>query len=134
MLDLLLINHGERGRIYQNLGNELTAIEPPLWCRLIAGYVRDRGHRVAILDAEAEQLNASEIAERIGHDKPRLVGLIVYGHQPSASTQQMVGAGAVAAAIKKSSPEQQIVLVGGHVAALPERTIREEAVDFACNS
>jgi radical SAM superfamily enzyme YgiQ (UPF0313 family) len=134
MLDLLLINPGERGRIYQNLGNELTAIEPPLWCRLIAGYVRDRGHRVAILDAEAEQLNASEIAERIGHDKPRLVGLIVYGHQPSASTQQMVGAGAVAAAIKKSSPEQQIVLVGGHVAALPERTIREEAVDFACNS
>ena len=134
MLDLLLINPGERGRIYQNLGNELTAIEPPLWCRLIAGYVRDRGHRVAILDAEAEQLNASEIADRIRRDKPRLVGLIVYGHQPSASTQQMVGAGAVAAAIKKASPEQQIVLVGGHVAALPERTIREEAVDFACNS
>jgi anaerobic magnesium-protoporphyrin IX monomethyl ester cyclase len=98
MLDLLLINPGERGRIYQNLGNELTAIEPPLWCRLIAGYVRDRGHRVAILDAEAEQLNASEIADRIRLDKPRLVGLIVYGHQPSASTQQMVGAGAVAAA------------------------------------
>jgi len=46
----------------------------------------------------------------------------------------MVGAGAVAAAIKKASPGQQIVLVGGHVAALPERTIREEAVDFACNS
>ena len=134
MLDLLLINPGERGRIYQNLGNELTAIEPPLWCRLIAGYVRDRGHRVAILDAEAEQLNASEIAERIRQDKPRLVGLIVYGHQPSASTQQMVGAGAIAAAIKKASPEQQIIVVGGHVAALPERTIREEPVDFACNS
>jgi radical SAM superfamily enzyme YgiQ (UPF0313 family) len=134
MLDLLLINPGERGRIYQNLGNELTAIEPPLWCRLIAGYVRDRGHRVAILDAEAEQLNASDIAERIRQDKPRLVGLIVYGHQPSASTQQMVGAGAIAAAIKKASPEQQIIVVGGHVAALPERTIREEPVDFACNS
>ena len=134
MLDLLLINPGERGRIYQNLGNELTAIEPPLWCRLIAGYVRDRGHRVAILDAEAEQLNASDIADRIRREKPRLVGLIVYGHQPSASTQQMVGAGAIAAAIKKASPEQQIILVGGHVAALPERTIREEAVDFACNS
>src|SRR5438270_14004858 len=134
MLDLLLINPGESGRIYQNLGNELTAIEPPLWCRLIAGYVRDRGHRVAILDAEAEQLNASDIADRIRREKPRLVGLIVYGHQPSASTQQMVGAGAIAAAIKKASPEQQIILVGGHVAALPERTIREEAVDFACNS
>ena len=134
MLDLLLINPSERARIYQNLGNELTAIEPPLWCRLIAGYVRDRGHSVQILDAEAEQLNASEIAERIRAERPRLVGLIVYGHQPSASTQQMVGAGAVAAAIKKASPEQKIIIVGGHVAALPERTMREEPVDFACNS
>ena len=89
MLDLLLINPGERGRIYQNLGNELTAIEPPLWCRLIAGYVRDCGHEAAILDAEAEELSASEIAARIRDEKPRLVGLIVYGHQPSASTQEV---------------------------------------------
>ena len=72
MLDLLLINPGERGRIYQNLGNELTAIEPPLWCRLIAGYVRDRGHSVVILDAEAEELNAAEIAARIQRERPRL--------------------------------------------------------------
>src|SRR5262249_38822324 len=132
MLDLLLINPGERGRIYQNLGSELTAIEPPLWCRLIAGYMRDRGHSVAILDAEAEELSASDIALRIHDEKPRLVGLIVYGHQPSASTQQMVGASAVAAAIKKAFPDQQIIIVGGHVAALPERTLHEECVDFAC--
>jgi radical SAM superfamily enzyme YgiQ (UPF0313 family) len=40
----------------------------------------------------------------------------------------------VAQAIKALDSEQQIMIVGGHVAALPERTLREEALDFACNS
>src|SRR5271169_4993394 len=134
MLDLLLINPGERARIYQDLGNDLTAIEPPLWCRLIAGYARDRGHSVAILDAEAEHLHAAEIAAEVDRRQPRLVGIVAYGHQPSASTQQMVGAGAAAKSIKEIVPEQQIIIVGGHVAALHERTMYEEAVDYACNS
>jgi hypothetical protein len=50
-LDLLLVNPGGRELIYQDLGAELTAIEPPLWCRLIAGYVLDRLRR-ALLDGE----------------------------------------------------------------------------------
>ena len=60
--------------------------------------------------------------------------MIVFGHQPSASTQQMVAAGPTCRAIKDLNPQQPIILVGGHVAALPERTLREEQVDFACNS
>ena len=36
-LDLLLINPGGRETIYQALGADLTAVEPPLWCRLIGG-------------------------------------------------------------------------------------------------
>lgn len=133
-LDLLLINPGERARIYQDLGGDLTAIEPPLWCRLIAAYARDRGHSVAILDAEAEHLGVAEVAAEVRRRQPTLVGLVAFGHQPSASTQQMVGAGAVAHAIKGLAPDQPIIIVGGHIAALPERTIREEAVDYACNS
>ena len=53
-LDLLLINPSGRDAIYQELGADLTAVEPPLWCRLIAGYVRDRNYSVEIIDAEAE--------------------------------------------------------------------------------
>mgnify|MGYP001571082349 CR=1 FL=1 len=37
-LDIVFVNPGGRERIYQELGGEWTAIEPPLWCRLIAGY------------------------------------------------------------------------------------------------
>jgi radical SAM superfamily enzyme YgiQ (UPF0313 family) len=131
-LDLLLIHPGSRDAIYQELGDELTAIEPPLWCGLIATYCRLRGHRVAIIDGEAEGWGPDTIADRVAGLRPRLVGLVVYGHQPSASTQSMPAAGAVCRAIKDRDPHQPVIIVGGHVAALPERTLDEEAVDFVC--
>src|SRR5215469_5842509 len=132
-MDLLLINPGEREQIYQDLGTELSAVEPPLWCRLIAGYITDRGYSVQILDSEAENLGPKKVAAAVAAIKPRLVGVIVFGHQPSASTQQMAGASLLCRAIKQTSPDQPTVIAGGHVAALPEKTLREEAIDFACN-
>jgi len=131
-LDLLLINPGGRELIYQDLGSELSAVEPPLWCRLIAGYIADRGYSVAILDSEAENKGPETVAREVAALRPRLVGMVVFGHQPSASTQQMTGAAPICRAIKQHDPERPIIIVGGHVAALPEQTLREEAVDFAC--
>ncbi|OAN55154.1 B12-binding domain-containing radical SAM protein [Magnetospirillum moscoviense] len=131
-IDVVLINPGGRELVYQQLGNELTAIEPPLWCRLIAGYVRDRGLSVAIIDSEAEGWGPQHVAERVAELAPTLVGMVVFGHQPSASTQMMVGAAEGCRAIKEVLPDTPILIVGGHVSALPERTLREEPVDFAC--
>ena len=85
-LDLLLVNPGGGERIYQELGTDLSAVEPPLWCRLIGGYVRDRGFTVQILDSEALKLGPAAIAEKVLETVPRLVAMIVFGHQPSAST------------------------------------------------
>lgn len=133
-LDLLLINPGGRDKIYQDLGADLTAVEPPLWCRLIAGYVRDRGFSVAIIDSEAEGWGPETVARKVADMRPRLVGMVVFGHQPSASTQQMAGARPACEAIKAIDPDRNIIIVGGHVSALPQRTLEEEAVDFACNS
>lgn len=130
--DLLLINPGGRARIYQDLGTDLTAVEPPLWCRLIGGYVRDRGYSIEILDSEALDLPPAAVAARVKAAKPRLVAMVVFGHQPSASTQQMMAAGDACRAIKQAAPAIPVVIVGGHVSALPERTLAEEAVDFAC--
>ena len=132
-MDLLLINPGSREIIYQDLGADFSAIEPPLWCRLIAGYVGDRGYSVQILDSEAEGLGPNRVAALASEANPRLIAIAVYGHQPSASTQQMVGVGPLCRAIKQLNPKQPIILTGGHVAALPERTLREEAIDFGCN-
>jgi anaerobic magnesium-protoporphyrin IX monomethyl ester cyclase len=133
-LDLLLINPNLRDRIYQELGEELTAIEPPLWCRLIAGFVRDRGYSVEIIDAEAEGWGPEAVAGKVAERHPQLVGMIVFGHQPSASTQQMAAASPTCRAIKSRTPDQRIIVIGGHAAALPDRTLREEAIDFVCNS
>jgi radical SAM superfamily enzyme YgiQ (UPF0313 family) len=130
--DLLLINPGGRKAVYQDLGANLTAIEPPQWCRLIAGYALDRGWRTRILDSEAEELEPEAVAERVAALAPRLAVVTVFGHQPSASTQSMPGAGEVCRAIKARIPELPVMLVGGHVSALPERTLHEEVADFAC--
>ncbi len=130
--DILLVNPGGREKIYQELGADLTAVEPPLWVRLIAGYLIDRGHAVEIVDSEAENIGPEGVAEMVRDRNPVLTGLIVFGHQPSASTQQMAAAGELASAIRQAAPEAKTIIVGGHVSALPERTMREEDVDFAC--
>src|SRR5471030_61916 len=104
-LDLLLINPCCRKKIYQGLGNELAAIEPPVWAGLMATYVRLKGYSVKILDAEAENLDGAEVAARTADLAPALAAIVVYGHQPSASTQIMPGAREVSNALKATAPE-----------------------------
>lgn len=132
-LDLVLVNPGNRQQIYQSLGSELAAIEPPIWVGLLATFVRKRGYSVEVVDAEAEGLAAEEAAARVEEMDPRLVGIVVYGHNPSASTQVMAPASSTCRAIKERSPHLPTILLGGHVAALPERTLREESADFVCS-
>jgi len=132
-LDLVLIHPGNRTQIYQSLGSSLSAIEPPVWASLMATFARKRGYSVYVLDAEAENLSPDETAALVSEMKPLLSAIVVYGHQPSASTQNMTAAGAICAAIKQNNPEDKVLLVGGHVAALPDRTLREESADFVCS-
>ncbi len=131
-LDLVVVNPGGRSAVYQALGTSLAAVEPPVWAGLLATFAARRGFSVEIVDAEADELDAGAAAERVIALRPRLTAVVVYGHQPSASTQNMPAAGALCAEIKRREPAQPIVLVGGHVAALPECTLREEAADFVC--
>ena len=131
-LDLLLVNPGSRSQIYQSLGSALTAIEPPVWAGLMATFIRNRGFSVDILDSDAEDTDPEKTADRVVEISPLLVAVVVYGHQPSASTQNMTAAGAICSAVKQKAPDLKVLLVGGHVAALPERTLREEEADFVC--
>lgn len=129
-LDLVLVNPGSRAKIYQKLGERLTAVENPVWAGLIATFVRRKGFSVRIVDADAEELTPAQAAERVAEYGARLVAIVVYGHQPSASTQNMTGASAIAGAIRERTPGARILMLGGHVAALPERTLAEEPCDF----
>jgi anaerobic magnesium-protoporphyrin IX monomethyl ester cyclase len=132
-LDLVLVNPGGQKAIYQSLSHGLTAHEPPVWAALMATYARNAGVSCAILDANVETLTFEQAAQRVAEMDPLLVAVVVYGHQPSASTQHMPAAAGICRALKDNYPKQRVLMVGGHVAALPRRTLEEEAVDFACS-
>jgi radical SAM superfamily enzyme YgiQ (UPF0313 family) len=128
--DLVLINPSSREQVYQSLGQSLAAIEPPVWAGLMATFCRRNGLAVELIDAEAEGLSATDVAEQVVDLDPALTAVVAYGHQPSASTQIMTACGQVCTAIRNASPLGKILLLGGHVAALPERTLAEEDADF----
>lgn len=129
-LDLALVNPASRTQVYQSLGARLTAIENPVWAGLIASFAQRQGLSVEIVDAEALGLSAEQTAEEVRRLDPVLAAVVVYGHQPSASTQIMPAAGRVCQSLKECDGELPVLLVGGHVAALPERTLVEEAADY----
>lgn len=132
-LDLLLINPGAREQVYGKLSSSLSGIEPPLWCGLIAGFIREKGYSVKIIDAEVENLSPEETARKIAQHNPLLAAIIVLGSNPSAaSTPKMTSAGETLTALKKISPQIKTLLGGLHPSALPERTLTEEDVDFVC--
>ncbi len=131
-LDVVFVNPGGRKRVYQGLAAELAAVEPPVWAGLMAEHARRRGLSVSIVDADALELDAAEVAREVADRDPVLTAVVVYGHQPSASTQNMPAAGAICRAIRELEGDRRVLLVGGHAAALPERTLAEEFADFVC--
>lgn len=128
-VDIVLINPGDRKQVYQGLGSELAAIEPPFWVAVLAAYLRQEGAKVAIIDANAENIAPDETARRASALNPKLSCVIVYGSQPSASTQNMTVAGAICRSLTELKVGR--VAIGGlHPSALPEQTISDEAVEF----
>ena len=101
MLDVLFIHPNSAKKIYQDLSKNNSAIEPPIWCAMLANSVRNTGSNVQIIDAEVMQLNYEEVADTAINLKPKIICIVVYGQQPSASSQNMFGAVKTAEIIKK---------------------------------
>lgn len=133
-VDVLLINPGSRLAVYQELGNDFSASEPPSLAGLFVTYLRRKGVSVELVDAPANNLSPEAVAKLV-HDNftPVLVVLAVYGFQPSASTQNMAAASETCRALKEICPGCRIMMTGTHPAALPRRTLSEEAIDFVCD-
>ena len=129
-IDLLFVHTGSNKKVYEKLDDmDLPAIEPPFVAALAAANVRNKGYSVEILDANAENLTAAETAEIVKDYNPKLVSIIVHGHQPSASSHLMGAVGETCREIKGRS-NIPIVLEGIHPSSLPERTLREEDIDY----
>jgi radical SAM superfamily enzyme YgiQ (UPF0313 family) len=128
-MDIVLINPGNKKQVFQDLGKDYTAVEPPFWIAVIAAYLRNKGFKVAIIDSNAENLSPHETAERVKAYRPLLSTIIVYGSQPSASTQNMTIAGKICKELKENT-SSKVALGGLHPSALSQRTMRDEHVDF----
>ena len=133
-IDVLFVTPPSRLEVYQKLAGEYAAIEPPVWSTLIAKYLIRKDYSVKILDAEAEFLTHEETADRIVSENPKLIVYMIYGQQPSASTQCMPAGRKTAQLVReKTNGELLSIVVGTHASALPRRTLNEEPYDFVCN-
>jgi anaerobic magnesium-protoporphyrin IX monomethyl ester cyclase len=132
MIDVCLLKSPDSGLVYQNLRNEFTAIEVPVWAAVTADFLRKRNFSVYLLDAEAENLSIEEAAIKVADINARLTVFVVYGHQPSASSQRMPDAIAVHKILKEISATKTMFL-GTHPAALPIETLEETKADFVCD-
>jgi radical SAM superfamily enzyme YgiQ (UPF0313 family) len=127
--DIVLVHPGNKKLTYQELGESFSAIEPPIWCSIIASDLRTKGIDVHIIDANAENLSPTEVANRINDIQPILAGIVVTGVHPSASTQTMPSAIKISHAIK-SKCNIPLVVSGLHPTALPQQTLKETHADY----
>jgi len=135
MIDILFVHPNASSKIYQDLSKDHAAIEPPLWANMLTHACRNKGFSADLLDCEVNHYdNKTAIAEIKEWFKPRLICFVVYGQQPSASTQNMEGAVSLAEDIKKEL-DIPIIFVGGHIAAVHEEVLdRHECVDYICQN
>ncbi len=132
-IDVIIVKPGNQKQLYGELDAfNLTAYEPPLWAALLAGYLRQQGTGVTILDAEVEHLSFVETAQQIVAAAPKLAVISVSGTNPSASTMNMSGAEEIIQQLKQLNPQIKTLLHGLHPSALPQRTLAEGGADFVC--
>ena len=129
-MDALFVNPDTSVKAYQGLAKVYSAIEPPTWALLLAESCRSKGFEVGILDCDVERLTLDQSLVRIEALKPRLLVLVVYGQNPNAGTTSMIGALALAEAIKDADLNTKICFVGSHTSALPLEVLSHRCVDI----
>ncbi|HEX5392724.1 MAG TPA: cobalamin-dependent protein, partial [Rhodocyclaceae bacterium] len=129
-MDVLFVNPDSSAKAYQGLAKVFSAIEPPTWALLLAESCRSKGYGVDIMDCDAEKLPLEQAVSRIESLAPRLVVMVVYGQNPNSGTTSMIGALALARALKETQPGIPIGFVGSHTSALPRDVLAESCVDI----
>ena len=129
-MDVLFVIPDSSSKAYQGLADVYAAIEPPTWALLLAESCRSKGFSVGILDCDAERLTLEASIRRIESQKPRLIVMVVYGQNPNSGTTGMIGAIALARAIKASALSGKVCFVGSHTSALPLEVLSNDCVDI----
>ncbi|MCA9408213.1 MAG: radical SAM protein [Candidatus Omnitrophica bacterium] len=134
-LDILFVHPNASQKIYQDLSKDFSTIEPPIWAGMLMAHCLMKGFRAEILDCEALHLNDDTALVQIKKSNPRVTCFVVYGQQPSASSQNMEGAVSLAEKVKDVCGDTTIVFVGGHVSALSKEVMENHPfIDMVCQN
>lgn len=95
----------------------------PMWLAYAAGALEKDGHEVDLIDAPADDHDMNYVVERTKKLDP---GLIVL----DTSTPSIYNDASIAGKLKDLFPSSFIILVGTHVSALPDETMKiDERID-----
>ena len=130
MIEVLFVIPNSSKKLYQDLSNTYSAIEPPTWALLLASSVRKNKFSCEILDCDALRLNEEESVKEIKNSKCKLACFVLYGQQPNQGTFLMVGATKLAKKLKQNHPDIKIGFIGSHTSALPMEVLSYDYVDF----
>ena len=125
-IDVCFLIASNAKKSYQQLSKTYAAIEPPTWALLLAQSCRSVGFKVAIIDANAENLSDDEVLKKISKFNPRMICLVVYGQNVNAGTANMRGAVDITNFLKINTISCPVAFIGSHVQALPVATLMEE--------
>lgn len=117
MSTLVLVVVPTMDNAYHNL-KDFVAIVPPIGLLSVAATAEAAGHRVVIVDADAERLDAGRTLERIVALRPDAVGATVM-------TATMDLCAAFFTRLKERRPAVPVIVGGPHPSSLPERTLLE---------
>jgi radical SAM superfamily enzyme YgiQ (UPF0313 family) len=123
-LDILVVHPNASAQVYQDLSKNFSAIETPIWAAMIGSFLLKKGWSVELLDCEAERLSVDDAAKRVKEYNPRILCVVVYGQQPSASSQNMVGASALMGECFRFDMKR--VYVGPTPTVLPDKIIKDD--------
>jgi len=126
-MDVLLINPPQIFRP-GNIWGKIRGCTPPLGLALLAAILEHSGHRVSILDGNAEMLGDDDLLRRLEGIKavsgtPGWVGI-------TSSTNTFPAAVRVSGFVREIFPDAKIVFGGVHVTVFPEEALAAPTVDF----
>ena len=95
---------------------------PPLGILSIAAHLESLGYRVAVYDIHGEVIGEEEVRRRLKRDRPKFVGI-------SVLTSMAIPSHKIARICKEELPDCTVVAGGTHAEAMPERMLRNSAID-----
>jgi len=105
------------------LARLLKTKTPPLGLLYVAAALKNKGHDVKLIDAEAENLGLEELEKLIEEYQPEVIGF-------SVTTPIFKKARETAKEIKKFIPNAVIVFGGPHITSFPKISLEFPEIDF----